>query len=99
MDVKRVSHPSSKTRAILKSSYIKGSGDTDVMNINAFSYDIIGRIEVVYMMGGDGRMHGVTVPWDEYVPLKAQNSFSVSSAEKTGKTKLSSRHGLYAFEL
>jgi hypothetical protein len=78
-----VVHPQTKTHAILKSCFVGSQGDTDEICVWAYSYDIIPRIDIVPVHGGDGRWHNVPVPWDDYIPLKTSNKFSVASAEHT----------------
>lgn len=89
-----VVHPSTKTPAILKSAYVKTKNNADEISVTALSYDIEGRVEVVPVWGGDGRMHGVPVPWDAYLPLTAQNSFLISADDMKNRTPLAKRNGL-----
>lgn len=76
-----VVHPQTKTHAILKSSFIGSPNGTDEICISAFSYDIIPRVDFVPVYGGDGHWHNVPVPWDEYIPLQANNNFYVATAD------------------
>ncbi len=94
-DLSTVAHPSTKTCAILKSEYMGAEKDSDRMEISAYSYDIRERVDVVSMLGGDGRVHNVSVKWDEYIPLEAKNSFLVTSADKAnGRSVSAKRNGL-----
>jgi len=68
----------SKTDGILKCEFVKKDGKADIVNIHSYSYDIIKRVEMVPTMGGDGHMHMVPVPWDEYIPLENNTPFVVS---------------------
>lgn len=77
-----VVHPRTKTHAILKSSFIETVNGADKVQINAFSYDIIKRVDFIPVLGGDGRMHSVSVPWDDYIPLESNNVCFVSSKDK-----------------
>ena len=81
MRTENVVHPSTKTRAILKSAFIKSSDSVDEISVTAYSYDTIPRVDLVLVHGGDGRWHNVPVPWDEYIPLKATNSFFVGNKQ------------------
>lgn len=83
-----VVHPATKTQAILKASFKGRKNAFDEISVSAFSYDIISRIDVVPMLGGDGRMHGVPVPWDDYIPLKATNRFLVGTQDAAGETPM-----------
>lgn len=76
-----VVHPNTKTRAILKSSFVSSHGQADEIRITAYSYDIIPRIDFIPVLGGDGHIHPVPVPWDDYIPLETTNTFSVASVD------------------
>jgi hypothetical protein len=47
--------------------------------VTAHGYEGIPRVDVIPMLGGDGNMHPVPVPWTEYLPV-SQNSTMVVSA-------------------
>lgn len=88
-------HPDTKTEAILKSSFVRSASGADETAITAYSYDIAPRVDYVTMMGGDGRLHSVMVPWDEYLPLTACNHFYITAKENaTNKKIMASRNGL-----
>lgn len=76
-----VVHPRTKTHAILKSSFVNSQNDVDEIRISAYSYDIIPRVDFIPVHGGDGRWHNVPVPWDDFIPLEATNSFFVAKSE------------------
>lgn len=87
-----VAHPCTKTRSILKTSFIDSKNDVDEICISAYSYDIIARVDFVPVMGGDGRWHNVPVPWDDYIPLEAVNKFFVSTVELTKNRNITAQH-------
>lgn len=98
IDRRFVVHPDTKTPAILKSTYIGSSDKTDETCVTAYSYDIEKRIEIVTMLGGDGKLHGVPVEWDEYLPLEARNNFYISTDEGVqNKNIIARRNGLCIF--
>lgn len=88
-------HPDTKTQYILKTSYLKSAGGADETKVTAYSYDKEARVDIVSVYGGDGRYHNVSVPWDEYLPLTAENDFFVSYLD-IGKNSsvLADRNGL-----
>ncbi len=97
---KYVVHPNTKTQAILKSAFVRAGNGGDETCITAYSYDIAKRVDVVSVLGGDGRFHNVTVPWDEYLPLETENRFFVSDKEAAADKKvLARRNGLCIFNL
>lgn len=96
---KYVVHPNTKTQAILKSSYVGAVGDMDETSITAYSYDIMQRTEYVSMLGGDGKIHSVPVPWDDYLPLEQTNHFYIAAAQDRNNEKvIARRNGLCIFE-
>lgn len=98
VDAQYVVHPDTKTKAILKSSFVRSENNVDETCITAYSYDIEKRVDVVSVHGGDGRNHNVSVEWDNYLPLEAQNRFYISANEFVGgKSVMASRHGLSIF--
>lgn len=100
VDQSYVAHPDSKTQAILKSAFIRSKDQTDETCITAYSYDIEKRVDVVSVYGGDGHYHNVSVEWDEYLPLEAQNNFWISTEEAAqGKSVIARRNGLCIFSL
>lgn len=98
MNPRHLTHPSSKTPAILKAIHTSGDKDTEQASITAYSYDAIDRVDVVPMMGGDGRMHGVPVPWQQYIPLENRVQLQVCCTALDGENCDSQihSHGLYA---
>lgn len=99
LDRQHVVHARTKTPAILKSSFLSSQNGADKICISAFSYDIEQRVDFVSMLGGDGRLHSVAVPWDDYIPLKASNHFFVSAAELAkSKSVMAQRHQLCIFQ-
>ena len=88
----KVAHPNSKTRAIIKSDFIKEKSGVDEIRVTAFSYDIVARLDFVPVFGADGRLHNVPVPWDDYVPLVQSNSFFVSKTEKSQNQNILADH-------
>ena len=91
-------HPATKTEAILKSSYVASSGGADEIAVRAYSYDIAKRVDLVTVLGGDGRMHSVPVPWDEYLPLEHESRFLVGDRVIEGADVMASHNGLYIYQ-
>lgn len=95
---KYIVHPNTKTKAILKSSYVQSKNKIDETCITAYSYDIEKRVDVVSVRGGDGHYHNVSVPWDEYIPLKASNHFYVTELDAIrNENVLAKRNNLCLF--
>ncbi len=97
IDERYVVHPNTKTEVILKHQFINTQKETDEILVTAYSYDIEQRADVVSVYGRDGRFHNVTVPWDEYIPLEANETFFITKAGQAKKA-LASRNGLCIFQ-
>jgi hypothetical protein len=98
VDRKHVLHPDSKTQAILKSSFVRSKNGIDETCITAYSYDIEKRVDIVSVMGGDGRCHNVSVEWDDYLPLETQNNFYIAANDLAADKSVIARHnGLCIF--
>lgn len=93
-----LAHPNSKTPAILKAAYTGRDKTADQVRITAHSYDSLPRLDVVPMLGGDGRMHSVPVHWQEYIPLEVSQQMCVSVADPGDSGSIAGihTHGLYA---
>ena len=92
-------HPNTKTRAILKTFVVNSKNDVDEISVCAYSYDIIPRIDLIPVHGGDGRWHSVPVPWDDYIPLTATNNFFVAaSALAKDQTVIARRNDICIFK-
>ena len=81
LDRSLVVHPETVTDPILKTSFVSSVGDLDEIEIHAFSYKTTPMVDFVMVLGGDGRMHSVAVPWDQYIPINRTTSFTVSPRE------------------
>ena len=69
----------SATDVILKASYMCSYNDTDCVMINAKSYAGHNRVDYVPVLGRDGRVHPVPVPWVEYLPIESNTKIAVKS--------------------
>lgn len=71
-------NPNSVTENILKTR-AQGSGSTKTVTVTAFGYEGFGRVDVIPMVGGDGNVHGVPVPWTEYLDVSQESSMVVGA--------------------
>lgn len=95
LDASYVVHPETKTQAILKAYHVGTRPLGDEVTVVAYSYDVIRRVDLIPMRGGDGNIHAVPVEWDEYIPLEATSNFVISKRETTPEQSiLASRNGL-----
>ncbi len=100
MDERLFLAENSATRAILKAKGIDRNGDEDGVEICAHSFFGFDRVDFVPVMGGDGRMHPVPVPWVEYIPTEKTSYISVcrevgENEEKIGEST-AYYHSLFA---
>ncbi len=103
-------HRDSATEPILKTAFAEKRGDTDIVNVTAYSHRAVERVDFVTKLGGDGHIHSIPVPWTEYIPVEHTRPIAVKSVglsekgfrEDDGVRKgISSRctciHGLMAY--
>ena len=93
-----VVHPETRTEAILKSTYLGKNGTADEVSVRAYTYAIAKRLDFVLVLGGDGHMHSVPVPWDEYLPLESERRFLVGKDTGERHTVAASRNGLHIYQ-
>lgn len=95
--------------AILKARHLRRDGDVDHVDITAYSYRTVQRIDYIPRFGGDGRTHSVPVHWIEYIPLESSRLFAVRKLDLSEREFASSgitapsaavyRHGLLGYLL
>ncbi len=69
----------SATTVVLKASLVKTKNQTDIVMINASSYEAHHRVDFIPVFGGDGKTHLVPVPWIEYLPIEKNTPIAVRS--------------------
>jgi hypothetical protein len=78
-------HPESVTRNIIK-TYSNGGGRyTSSVSVTAFGYRGDPRVDYVPVLGGDGRVHQVPVPWTEYIPVERSSTLVVGALKDVEK--------------
>ncbi len=80
-------HPQSDTEAILKTSVVHKGADEDKVDVTAFSFNAVERVDFIPVRGGDGKMHAVPVPWLEYIPVERTVPMAVALAEYSEKER------------
>lgn len=76
-------HENAKTQCILKAEHLYSTNTTDCVQISAYSYTSIPRVDIVPVLGRDGRMHGVPVPWEEFLPVKKVSKMAIKRVNLT----------------
>ncbi len=87
-------HPQSKTDCILKAQHLYSTNTTDCVQISAHSYTAQSRVDFVPMLGSDGRMHSVPVPWEEYLPITNLTTIAIKRLGITKKEFNDKKHTL-----
>jgi len=59
------------------STLIAYSGERAQIEVTAYGYKAVDRIDSVYVRGGDGHKHRVDVHWDEYLPVSQTSSLRI----------------------
>ena len=77
MGAERFAHPQTATEVILKTRLLEKEGDNDRVSVTALSFAAENREDFIPVLGGDGRMHAVPVPWVEYIPVENSGEISI----------------------
>ena len=96
---KHFAHAETNTDVILKTICQKKVQDKDIVMVTAHSYKTQERVEAVPVMGGDGHIHNVLVPWIEYIPLENSDAIVVGDLENDDEIafrKLGQKDVIYA---
>lgn len=78
MNESNFKHPLCVTRNILKTRVVKSNDEKDHVIVTAYGYRSEPRVDYVNKMGGDGRMHTITVPWTEYIPVSQDSKVEIN---------------------
>lgn len=66
-------HPDTDTKVIIKTRFAGKAGNTDVIEVNAYSFRGEPRVDYVSEIAGDGNYYNVPVPWVEYIPVSQKS--------------------------
>ncbi len=95
----RIAHSTTKTDVIYKTRLLKKEAEHDRVLVTARSYRTESRVELVPVLGGDGRMHAVPVPWIEYLPVERETVVTMRKepySVKDHDPNYIGYHGIYA---
>ena len=70
MGARQFAHPATATECILKTRLLGKTEEEDRVSVTALSFAAENRIDFVPVLGGDGKIHPVPVPWVEYIPVE-----------------------------
>ncbi|HPT89782.1 MAG TPA: hypothetical protein PLY84_05325, partial [Bacilli bacterium] len=67
--------------------------ESDIVEITAYGYRTVARVDYVTKLGGDGKFHSIPVKWIEYIPVEKTSTIEIkhikeeemSTAEKIRK--------------
>jgi hypothetical protein len=85
--------PESVTTNILKTHIVASSASGDEVTVTSYGYKGIPRVDMVPMLGGDGKMHLVPVPWVEYIPVSKTSDLVVQKADKLNQATYLNNQG------
>lgn len=78
MDINKFRHEESATRNILKTKVVRSSDHKDVVQVTAYGYKSVPRVDYVSRLGRDGRTHVIPIPWNEYIPVDKQTNVEIN---------------------
>lgn len=84
-----------KTDTIYNATGLSGNGERDTVRIRACSHDAIPRTDFVMVLGGDGRMHSVAVPWTEYIPIVRETDIAVMRDTPENRESVTGEYACY----
>lgn len=73
----RFKHPDCVTHCILKTEQSRLPDGGSSIKVSAHGYRSERRVEYKQVWGGDGCLHTVPVPWDEYLPVTGHGAMSI----------------------
>lgn len=74
-------HSSCITRSILKTQVVRWENGEGTIEVTAYGYRGVKRVDYEWVLGGDGNLHQVDVPWTEYLPVKKTSKMYLSERE------------------
>lgn len=60
-------------KTMIKTSHYSTEKDSEIVQVDAYSYRTVRRIDYVPVLAGNGKTYNVPVEWEEYVPVKSKN--------------------------
>ena len=89
-------HSKTATDVILKAKCAGSQNNTDNVEVTAYSYAAVDRIDYVSVYGGDGRYHDVPVQWIEYIPIEKTSYMAVREFGYSAKELDEKMNGKFA---
>ncbi|MEY4367698.1 MAG: hypothetical protein RLZ28_1113 [Actinomycetota bacterium] len=78
-------HSESDTRNLLKVTDNQNSKSTNTVSVTAYGYAGHPRFDQIPVLGGDGKVHLVTVPWVEYIGVNKTSTMLVGAVQAPSK--------------
>lgn len=67
------------TQQILKASFVKSDGKTDMYTVTSYAHQIFKRVYTAMVTAGNGVTYAVDVPWDEYIERSSNTPITVKN--------------------
>ena len=77
LEAKQFGHPETDTEVILTTEVVSKGKDVDNINVIGHSFKAVPHTDLIPVLGGDGRMHPVPVPYYIYEPLTQSTPMTV----------------------
>lgn len=72
-------------KTMIKTSHYSTEKDSEIVQVDAYSYRTVRRIDYVPVLAGNGKTYNVPVEWEEYVPVKKREYIEVTEIESVGE--------------
>lgn len=84
-------HNDSNTKNILKTKIIESKENKDIIQVDAYGYQAVNRIDFQTKMGMDGRLHTIPISWVEYIPVTSSTNLEVNIVPEESEKDLRTR--------
>ena len=98
MDLNLFKPLNSHTQQILKVSFNHSVNNTDLFNVDSYSFNEIPQVTSVSVMCRNGRSYLVDVPWFEYEPVNKTSMIGVQNCNRFKKVAFTSSNDLKNFD-
>ena len=96
-DTKHFKPEDCETDIILKAELASKGPNGDIYNMTAHGFRLEPRVEYVSKMGGDGCMHSIAVPWQEYIPVEKTTQMVLLNVGGNKETFMQNSQKIYEY--
>ncbi len=72
-------------KTMLKTSHYRNEKESEIVQVDAYSYRTEKRLDYVSVVAGDGIAYSVPVEWEEYIPVTKRDYIEVTEIKSAGE--------------